>query len=245
MILSENQRIIKEKIWIVVTLTYGIIAEGIAIFIAEYDPITQYFKVTEGSSKQILDALNILYGLLVLYLAGRYVCYAWQTVEKKRATLASGLFGSVLFIYTLWIIYWDYSFASGMVIDASENYTMDPLVFAYMAQSILVIVFFFKKDPLEVTKQASYVGEPVSTPPRIAEKTIREVAPIFCLTEREIQVLELVYQGCSNPEIGEKLFIAENTVKRHVNNIFRKTETKNRYELLSFVTVHMKERETQ
>lgn len=245
MILSENQRIIKEKVWIVVTLTYGIIAEGIAIFIAEYDPITQYFKVTEGSSKQILDALNILYGLLVLYLAGRYVCYAWQTVEKKRATLASGLFGSVLFIYTLWIIYWDYSFASGMVIDASENYTMDPLVFAYMAQSILVIVFFFKKDPLEVTKQASSVGEPVSTPPRIAEKTIREVAHIFCLTEREIQVLELVYQGCSNPEIGEKLFIAENTVKRHVNNIFRKTETKNRYELLSFVTVRMKERETQ
>lgn len=39
----------------------------------------------------------------------------------------------------------------------------------------------------------------------------------------------------NNPEIAETLFIAENTVKRHINNIFQKSGVKNRYELITKV----------
>ncbi|MBD8728182.1 response regulator [Frigoribacterium sp. CFBP 13707] len=42
------------------------------------------------------------------------------------------------------------------------------------------------------------------------------------LTARETQVLDLVAAGCSNPEIGRRLFIGEATVKTHLLHVFEK-----------------------
>lgn len=46
-----------------------------------------------------------------------------------------------------------------------------------------------------------------------------ETAP---LTERELEVLELIVAGCSNAAIAEKLYITVGTVKTHVRNILNK-----------------------
>jgi LuxR family maltose regulon positive regulatory protein len=48
------------------------------------------------------------------------------------------------------------------------------------------------------------------------------------LTPRELEVLELIAQGLSNREIGERLFIALNTVKGHTRRIYGKLGVKNR-----------------
>jgi LuxR family maltose regulon positive regulatory protein len=42
------------------------------------------------------------------------------------------------------------------------------------------------------------------------------------LSEREIEVLQLIAGGLANAEIGRKLYIADGTVKRHINNIYGK-----------------------
>ncbi len=42
------------------------------------------------------------------------------------------------------------------------------------------------------------------------------------LTKTELSVLEVLVTGTTPPRIGEPLFIAENTVKLHVRNIYRK-----------------------
>jgi LuxR family transcriptional regulator, maltose regulon positive regulatory protein len=42
------------------------------------------------------------------------------------------------------------------------------------------------------------------------------------LTEREIEVLKLIAEGCSNPEIAEKLVLSVGTVKTHVKHIYGK-----------------------
>jgi DNA-binding NarL/FixJ family response regulator len=50
------------------------------------------------------------------------------------------------------------------------------------------------------------------------------------LTRREFEVLEALANGLSNQEIATQLFLAEQTVKYHLSNIYRKLEAKNRTE---------------
>ena len=48
------------------------------------------------------------------------------------------------------------------------------------------------------------------------------------LTERELDVLNLIAKGCSNQEISNTLYISLNTVKTHIKNIFQKLEVEDR-----------------
>lgn len=50
------------------------------------------------------------------------------------------------------------------------------------------------------------------------------------LSQREVEVLGLLYQSKSYEEIGKELFISPNTVENHAKSIYRKTNAKNRTE---------------
>ncbi|OLO68111.1 DNA-binding response regulator [Actinomyces oris] len=58
--------------------------------------------------------------------------------------------------------------------------------------------------------------------------------PYEALTGREDAVLALVCQGLSNARIGERLHVAESTVKSHVKTILGKTGCRNRVELVIY-----------
>ena len=51
------------------------------------------------------------------------------------------------------------------------------------------------------------------------------------LSEREIEVVNLVARGSTNREIAETLVITENTVKVHLRNIYGKLDIRNRQQL--------------
>ncbi len=52
----------------------------------------------------------------------------------------------------------------------------------------------------------------------------------YALTSREKMIAEALLEDLGNKEIGERYFISENTVKKHVQNIYRKTDVKSRVE---------------
>ncbi len=52
------------------------------------------------------------------------------------------------------------------------------------------------------------------------------------LTEREKKVLQHICEGLSNREIAERLFVTEQTIKVHVNHLFKKYEVPNRVRLV-------------
>ena len=54
------------------------------------------------------------------------------------------------------------------------------------------------------------------------------------LSPREIEVLKLIANGLSNPEIGKKLFISDKTVKAHRENIMSKLDLHNVVGLVRF-----------
>jgi DNA-binding NarL/FixJ family response regulator len=58
------------------------------------------------------------------------------------------------------------------------------------------------------------------------------------LTEREQQVLSLMAQGLSNTEIASRLYVAESTVKTHVNRIFTKTASRDRPQAIAYAHRH-------
>lgn len=48
------------------------------------------------------------------------------------------------------------------------------------------------------------------------------------ISKRELEVLELMAQGCSNQEIANRLFVSLNTVKTHSSRLFEKLEVSRR-----------------
>jgi DNA-binding NarL/FixJ family response regulator len=58
------------------------------------------------------------------------------------------------------------------------------------------------------------------------------------LTTREKEVLELICQQLSTPEIAEKLFISPRTVEGHRNNLLLKTQSKNVAGLVVYAIQH-------
>ena len=64
-------------------------------------------------------------------------------------------------------------------------------------------------------------------PPNVAAKLVQRMTGPE-LSDRELEVLQLIGQGMSNQEISTALNISESTVKTHVNRILSKLEVKDR-----------------
>jgi DNA-binding CsgD family transcriptional regulator len=56
------------------------------------------------------------------------------------------------------------------------------------------------------------------------------------LTEREREIIDLLYRGRLNREIAWELHISTDTVKKHLYNVFRKTGVRNRIQLFRLVS---------
>ena len=54
------------------------------------------------------------------------------------------------------------------------------------------------------------------------------------LTKRELEILQLISQGLTDSEIGERLFISQRTVNGHRANLIAKTGSKNTVNLLTY-----------
>ena len=50
------------------------------------------------------------------------------------------------------------------------------------------------------------------------------------ISSREYEVLKLIREGLSNQQIAERLFVSENTVKKHISNLFFKMDVQRRTE---------------
>jgi ATP/maltotriose-dependent transcriptional regulator MalT len=91
----------------------------------------------------------------------------------------------------------------------------------------IVVPHFVRRQVLSVLHtlriSATQPPAPSSRPSATASQEFIEP-----LSERELEVLNLVSQGLSNNDIAHKLIITVGTVKKHLNNIFGKLQVSSR-----------------
>ncbi|MCP4167919.1 MAG: hypothetical protein GY759_18780 [Chloroflexi bacterium] len=79
-----------------------------------------------------------------------------------------------------------------------------------------------------------YVSQILKAYPETAtSKTAVRQPPLHSLSERELDVLQLLPSGQTGPQIAEKLYISNNTVKTHLKNIYSKLNVTNRAEAIA------------
>ncbi|MBD2054601.1 response regulator transcription factor [Oculatella sp. FACHB-28] len=85
---------------------------------------------------------------------------------------------------------------------------------------------------LEHTSQVQAKNASTAAPPNTIEITAdnehSDVLAVAPLSVRELEVLQLIVEGCSNAEIGERCYITVGTVKTHVRNILNKLSVDDR-----------------
>jgi DNA-binding NarL/FixJ family response regulator len=100
--------------------------------------------------------------------------------------------------------------------------------------------YVLKDGPVEEVAagiQAAAAGESLISP-RVASMLLRRIRTdqpaeadqpsSTALSDRELEVLQLVAEGKGNQEIGEALFIGQSTVRNHISSILMKLQVDNR-----------------
>jgi len=97
-------------------------------------------------------------------------------------------------------------------------------------------------DELADAVRSVHTGKPTLSPEAfhvlIQSSVPQPQKPDFDLTDRELQVLEMLVQGFSNTQISNRLVITVATVKYHVRNILNKLGAANRTEAAALAVQH-------
>lgn len=218
-----------KKLYVIIFAIYGFAMETIGNLFGEFQPETGTFYTQAGIAKTILIVANLCFALWVISLASRYLITGVRHMENGPKRKGVITFGGLLVGYEFWILIWDFNLVSGGNMNPQESFFVDPMVVISVIYSVSVIWIFYKKDPLGIYSIASTVNNT----PEMEDEQTKRICEKYGISAREKEVVEAILKGLNNPDVGKLLFISENTVKRHMNNIFHKTGTKSRYEMIA------------
>lgn len=86
---------------------------------------------------------------------------------------------------------------------------------------------------LAAASGAGVFGAPALAALRSGRPAAEPVRPAHDLSQRQVEIMDLVAVGRSNSEIARELFLAEKTVKNHINHIFARLGVRTRAEAVA------------
>lgn len=170
--------------------------------------------------------------LLLIMLVGSVV-YMSKCVlrHKPKATIYYMLIVTAMLLWN----YASYFWGEASVYWGNSGFIREPLdltIVFWFVVNIATVFFSYRMDFKETFGESrAHSGEGKFD----LDRRMEEIAAEYELTGREKDLSRLIYEGKSNSQIAELLFISESTVKTHVYNIFRKMEIKNRVEVVRII----------
>ncbi len=105
-------------------------------------------------------------------------------------------------------------------------------LFLGVALMVVLLLYIRVNDQIRKQEEKGSGGEEVTVEKYDYFLAIMEGS---ALSERELEVAWLLYRGYTNRQIGEELYIAETTVKKHVSHIYEKLHVGSRKEFRAYV----------
>jgi DNA-binding NarL/FixJ family response regulator len=162
-------------------------------------------------------------------------------IEATRRLTASGIDSRILILTTFDLDHYVYDAiragASGFLLkDVTAERLFDAVRIIAAGDALLAptvtrrLISQFANQPRIVPAGAAapQTAGPRTAGPNTARPDGPDAAALRTLTPRETQVLRLVAQGLSNPEIAARLTVTEETVKTHVSHMLAKLHLRDR-----------------
>lgn len=107
------------------------------------------------------------------------------------------------------------------------------IIFSLLILTIFIgVVLFVILYKRKMFKRPSVKKKGVADLSQLEQQVrIQKFAELYKLTAREREILSILSEGLATKEIAEKLFISPETLKKHIRNIMKKTETHSRFEI--------------
>lgn len=64
-----------------------------------------------------------------------------------------------------------------------------------------------------------------------------KILPVFSLSQRENEILDLILEGKTNLEMANTLYVSDHTIKTHIHNIYSKLAISSRFELIKLINL--------
>ena len=110
-------------------------------------------------------------------------------------------------------------------------------LFLGVALAVVLALYFRASDQIRRQEQTEGQRQPIEEKVSLENRSYEEIYAAFltameryAVSERELEVAWLLYRGYTNRQIGEELYIAETTVKKHVSHIYQKMDVCSRKE---------------
>lgn len=213
---SENSRRARKCLYIVFSICVVVWIIDSLIFIDDR------LNVINKPGSQITTAIECAALVAMAIFCIKLVRKNHGQLYQKLETAAVLLFFVYITIKDIRISFFQYNI---------ENYSASSwsfcaaLCFVTNVLTLMYLIVLFKN----FIEEARHYKEEVDS----VEMTLEELKLQYGISDRETDVLKLIYKGKNNTEIAEELFISGNTVKKHINSIFRKLEITSRAELIS------------
>lgn len=224
-IISGNPYLIKTKGFIIYTVIYGTIVDGLNLMV-KFSPYT--FGLDQSDVSNMSLYINCIFDITLIAISILFIFYGLMKMKGEKQQKWVLLFSICLAAYMVYITNWDIISCKDEVPNDILFSSFDPAHIFYVGMCIMTLYMVAKKDSL---RDDYYMPEILGIKDE-HEEAWEAFAKEYKLTSRELELLTNVCKGLSNPDIAKKLFISESTVKQHLSHIYKKTNVKNRYELM-------------